>query len=408
VKVEDRGGGVARRLAGALVALLVVAIPAASDAQAPPIKIGLLLPYTGVLSVQGTDTTRGFELGLARAGLRAGGREIQVLREDTEAKPDVGLTKIKKLVERDRVDFVVGPVNSVVALAIRNYVHEQGTPLVVPVAATRVLTAPPLASPSIFRVVENLDQSNYPMGGWMMKHTTYRKIIAMATDFVGGRDSLAAFMAGFHGAGGEIVTEIYAPLNTPDFAPYLTRAQSQRADAVYAFFAGADAIRFVKQYREYGLAERLALTGYNVLADDTILPALGEAALGLLTVGGYSAALDTPESKAFVAEYERAHKTWPSRYSESGFVSAQLITIAVESLKGDLGDPNRVRDALRGALPKVKAPRGQLDFDANRQVIGPVYLMRVERRSGRLVNAIVDRIPHVSQEATWGWWNKKP
>ncbi len=389
-----------------LVVLLLVLTPTTTRAQGP-VKIGLLLPYTGVLSVQGTDTTRGVELGLARVGGRAGGRDVHVLKEDTEAKPDVGLTKIRKLIERDRVDFVVGPVNSVVALAIRNYVHEQGTPLIVPVAFTRVLTAPPQASPAIFRIVETSDQGNYPMGAWMMKHTRYRKMIVMATDFVAGRHAVEAFIAGYRAAGGEIVKEVYAPLNTPDFAPYIAQAGATPADAVYAFFPGADAIRFVRQYREYGLWDRLPLTGYNVLADDTILPALGAAALGILTVGGYSAAIDTPENKAFVADYERVHKTWPSRYSESGFDAAQLITAAVEALRGDLSDRGRVRDALKTSLPRIKAPRGPLEFDAYRQVICPSYVMRTEKRGGRIVNAIVDTIPSISQEQTWGWWNKK-
>jgi branched-chain amino acid transport system substrate-binding protein len=390
-----------------LACLLLLLAPALALPQAPPVKIGLLLPYTGVISVQGTDTTNGFELHLKKIGARAGGRGLQVLKEDTEGKPDVGITKIKKLIERDRVDFVVGPVNSVVVLAIRNYVHEQGTPLIVPVAFTRVLTSPEQASPSIFRVVETSDQSNYPMGAWMMKHTKYRKVIVMASDFVAGRHAVEAFMAGFKAAGGEIVKEIYAPLNTPDFAPYLAQAAALQADAVYAFFPGADAIRFVKQYREYGLGQRLALTGYNVLTDDTILPALGDAALGILTVGGYSAALDTPESKAFVRDYEQAYKTWPSRYGELGYVSALLVTAAIDALGGDLSDRNRVRDALRKSIIKIKAPRGALEFDAYRQVITPVYVMRVERQGSRIVNAIVDRIPAVSQEATWGWWNKK-
>ncbi|HEU5322983.1 MAG TPA: ABC transporter substrate-binding protein, partial [Methylomirabilota bacterium] len=331
----------------------------------------------------------------------------QLLKEDTEAKPDVGLTKIKKLVERDRVDFVVGPVNSVVALAIRNYVHEQGTPLVVPVAFTRALTAPPQASPAIFRVAETTDQSNYPMGGWMVKNTKYRRMIVMATDFVAGRHAVEAFMAGFRAAGGEIVKEIYAPLGTPDFAPYLAQAGALRADAIYAFFPGADAIRFVRQYREYGLGDRLPLTGYNVLADDTILPALGDAALGIVTIGGYSATIDTPENRAFVADYERAYRTWPSRYSESGFVSATLIAAAVDALRGDLSDRQKVRDALRAALPRIKPPSGPMEFDAYRQVIRPVYVTRTEKQGGRIVNAIVDKIPAVSQEATWGWWFKK-
>ena len=393
-------------LVAACLAVSLGLTPPAPSAQ-EPVKIGLLLPYTGVLSQQGTDTTRGLELYLGKIGRRAGGRELQILKEDDEAKPDVGLTKVKKLVERDRVDFLVGPVSSVVALAIRNYVHEQGTPLIVPVAFTRVLTSPQQASPSIFRVAETTDQANYPMGAWMMKHTKYRRVLVMATDFVAGRHAVEAFMAGFRAAGGTIVKEIYAPLNTPDFGPYLAQAAAEKADAVYAFFAGADAIRFVKQYRELGLKERLPLTGYNVLTDDTILPAIGDAALGILTVGGYTAALDTPENKAFAQEYDRAHKTWPSRYAESGWTTAALIAIALDTLKGDLSDRNRVRDALRTALPKIKAPRGPVDFDSYRQIISPIFVTRAERQGDRIVNAVVDTIPSVSQEATWGWWNKK-
>ena len=369
-----------------LLLLLLATSPA--SAQAPPVKIGTVLPYTGPLSVQGTDTTHGLELYLKRIGARAGGRAIELLKEDIEAKPDV-----------------VGPVNSAVALAIRNYVHEQGVPLVVPVAFTRALTAPPLVSPAVFRVIETTDQSNYPMGGWMIKNTKYRKVIAMATDFVAGRHAVEAFMAGFRAAGGQIAKEIYAPLNTPDFAPYLAQVTATPADAVYAF-AGADGIRFVKQYKEYGLTERLPLTVYNVLTDDTILPAIGDAALGMVTVGAYSATIDTPEDKAFVREYEQARGAWPSRYSEAGWVSAALITTAIETLKGDLNDRGRVREALRAALPTIKAPRGSLEFDAHRQVISPIYVMRTEKQGNRIVNAIVERIPAVSQEATWTWWNK--
>jgi branched-chain amino acid transport system substrate-binding protein len=305
------------------------------------------------------------------------------------------------------VDLLVGPVSSVVALAIRNYVHEAGVPLVVPVAFTRVLTSPQQASPHIFRIAETTDQSNYPMGAWMIKHTKYRKVVIMATDFVAGRHAVEAFMAGFKAAGGEIVKEIYAPLNTPDFAPYLTQAGSLKADAIYAWFAGADAIRFVKQYKEYGLSERMPLTGHAVLTDDTIMPAIGDAALGILTVGSYTAALDTPENKAFVREYEQAHKTWPSRYSEAGWMSAELITTAIDSVKGDVSDRAKLREALRTALPKLKTPRGPLEFDAYRQVITPIFITRTEKQGGRIVNAVVDKIPAVSQEAVWGWWNKK-
>src|SRR2546422_1481957 len=394
------------RLALALTALLVLPAAAMGQGTRPPIKIGLLLPYTGVIAVNGQETTRGIEFFLSKIGNKAGGRDIQLLKEDDEAKPDVGLTKVRKLVERDKVDVLVGPVHSGVALAIREFVHERGIPLIVPVAFTRDLTAPGKASPWIFRVVETTDQANFNMGTWVAKKTPYRKVVIIASDFVAGRHSVEAFMAAFRAAGGQIVKEIYAPLNTADFAPFLAQVGGLGADAVYAWFAGADSVRFVKAYKEYGLTGTLPLLAYNTLVDDVLLPTLGDAALGIISVGHYRAGLDTPENRAFVREYEARYNAWPTRYVELGYVSAQLIGAALETLKGEVGDRAAFRGAIRGAATKIEPPRGPIRFDRFQQVITDVYVMKVERQGNRLVNAIVDRIPSTSQEESWKWWNK--
>ena len=397
-----------RRLAAialGLSGLLCLVTPSSGQAR-PPIKVGLLLPYTGVIAINGQETSKGVEFYFAKVGNKVGGREIQLVKEDDEAKPDVGLTKTRKLIERDRADVLIGPVHSGVALAIRDYVHAQGVPLIVPVAFTRDLTAPGKASPWLFRVVETSDQGNFAMGTWVFKKTPYRKIVIMASDFVAGRHSVEAFKAAFRAAGGEIVKEIYAPLNTPDFAPYMAQVAGLTADAVYAWFAGTDSIRFVKAYKEYGLAGKLPLLAYNTLTDDVLLPTLGDAALGIITVGHYSAALDTPESRTFVREYEARYNAWPTRYVELGYVSAQLIGVAVETLKGEVGDRAAFRDAIRGAATKIQPPRGPIRFDRFQQVITDVYVMKVERQGNRLVNVIVDRIPSTSQEESWKWWNK--
>jgi branched-chain amino acid transport system substrate-binding protein len=387
-------------------ALVLVGGSASAQTARAPIKVGVLLPYTGVIAINGQETSKGIEFYFARTGHKAGGREIQLVKEDDEAKPDVGLTKARKLIERDRVDVLVGPVHSGVALAIRDYVNTQGVPLIVPVAFTRDLTAPGKASPWILRVVETSDQGNFAMGTWVVKKTPYRKLVIMASDFVAGRHSVEAFMAAFKAAGGEVVKEIYAPLNTPDFAPYMAQVADLKADAVYAWFAGTDSIRFVKAYREYGLAAKLPLLAYNTLTDDVLLPALGDAALGIVTVGHYSAALDTPDNRAFVREFEAKYKEWPTRYVELGYVSAQLIGAAIETLKGEVANRAAFRDAIRNAAPKIHPPRGPIKFDRLQQVVTDVYVMKVERQGGRLVNAIVDKIPATSQEESWKWWNK--
>lgn len=389
-----------------LFVLLVSPTLVFGQSQRPPMRIGVLLPYTGVFSNSGQETSKGLELYLAKIGGQAGGRPIEILKEDTEAKPDVGLTKTRKLVERDNVDVLVGPVSSAVVLAMRDYVHQRGIPLVVPVASTRDLTAPAKSSPWIFRVSETSDQPNYPMGTWVIKNTAFRKVAIIGSDFVAAHHGLDAFIASFRAAGGEIVKEIYPPLNTPDFAPYMAQLSGLNADAVYAWFSGADTIRFVKTYQEYGLARKLPLLGYNTVVDDILLNALGDAAQGIVSVGQYSAALDTPENRAFVREYEVKFNEWPTRYSENGYVSAQLIAAAVEALKGEVSDRSRFREALKNSVTHIRPPRGAIQFDRFQQVITNVYVMKVERRGNRMVNAILDKIPNVSQADTWKWWNK--
>jgi len=390
----------------ALVVWTLLAFSQTASAQSPTIKIGLLFPYTGPIATVGQDATKGFELHLAKIGGRAGGREIQLIKEDDEFKPDVGLTKTRKLVERDRVDLLVGPVNSAVALAIRDYVNRQGIPLVVPVAFSKEITAPGKAIPWLFRVVETTDQGNFAMGEWIYRNTPHRRMVIMMIDIVAGHDVAGAFRAGFTAAGGEIVKEIYIPTGTADVSPYMTQVVGLRADAVYAFSGGADAVRFVKTYEEYGLKERLPLFAYNALVDDILLPAMGNAALGIVSVGTYTAALDTPESRSFMRAYEAKYNSWPSAHSERGYVAAQLITAALDLVKGEVSDRTRVRDALAGVVSTIQPPRGPIRFDRYQQVITPVYITKVERRGSRMVNAVIDRIPETSQEQSWKWWNR--
>ncbi len=389
-----------------LSTLVLLPLVAWGQPGTAPFKVGLLMPYTGVFAVVGQDATRGLELYLEKIKARAGGREIQVLKEDEQGRPDVGLTKTKKLVEHDGVDVLVGPVSAPLALAMREYIHGQGIPLILPVPGISALTAPPMASPWIFRVTETNDMSNFTFGSWVFKKTPYRKIVVMASDFAAGHQSAGAFMAAFREAGGQIVKEIYPPLGTADYGPYLAQVGGLGVDAVYGWFAGADAIRFVKTYKEYGLAGKLPLLGYNSLVDDIILPALGDTALGIVSVGHYSATLDTPENRAFVKEYESKYNAWPTRYSEQGYVTAELIAAALESLRGEGSTRAKFRDSLRSAVTKIQPPRGPIQFDRYQQVITNIYIMKVEQQGTRLVNTIVDRIPNVTQEETWKWWNK--
>ena len=290
------------------ISLFFLTGPGALAAEKPPIKVGILLPYTGVNALAAKLTNDGVEFYFDEIGRKAGGRTIQLIKEDSELSPTVGLTKVRRLVEERKVNFIIGPLSSAVGLAIHDYIRKQKVIQVNPVAFTRELTSPGKASENIFRVCETSDQSNYPMAKWVYKNTPYRNVVLSSADWAAGHHSMDAFKASFEEAGGKVIKEVYPKMGTMDFAPFLSVIDAKGADAVYTFYTGTDAVRFVQQFQEFGLKKRLPLFGHNTLTDDPYLPSIGDAALGIITVGHYSATLDTPRNRAFVKGYSAKHR----------------------------------------------------------------------------------------------------
>jgi branched-chain amino acid transport system substrate-binding protein len=346
------------------------------------------------------------ELYFDEIGRKGGGRAIQLFKEDTEYNATVGLTKVRRLVEQHRVNFIIGPVSSAVALAIQDYVRKEKVIQINPVAFTRELTSPEKASGNIFRVCETTDQSNYPMGKWMYKNTPHRNMVLAGTDFAAGHHSLEAFKAGFEEAGGKVIKEVYSKVGTMDFAPFLTAIDIKGVDAVYTFFTGMDTVRFVQQYQEFGLKKRIPLFGYVTTVDDLYLQSIGDAALGVITVTNYVAALDNPRNYAFVKAYSAKYGEPPSRYTMFGYTAAIVIGTVAEALKGEVEDVPRVAAEIKRIAPRIETPSGHLAFDQYNQRIANVYVQKVEKRDGRLVNVIIDKIGNVAQEDVWKWWRK--
>jgi branched-chain amino acid transport system substrate-binding protein len=404
--MREGKGNLLLTLVISVLGLIFLPGPNVFAAEKPPIKVGLLLPYTGTMPLQAKGVSDGVELYFDEIGKKAGGRAIQVIKEDDENNPTVGLTKLRRLVEQQKVNFVVGPVSSAVGLAIHEYVRKSQVIQINPVAFTRELTSPQKWSPNIFRVVETTDQTNYPMGKWMFKNTPYRNVVIAASDFSAGHHSVEAFKAGFEEAGGKVIKEVYPKLGTMDFASFLSAIDIKGADAVYAWFAGTDAVRFVQQYQEFGLKKRIPLYGYGVIADDPYLASIGDAALGVVTSCHYAWTIDTPRNKAFVKAYQAKWGEVPSRYSEFGYVSAQVIVAAVEALKGEVEDVGKVSAEIKRVAAKIETPSGPLAFDQYNQRIANVYVEKVEKRDGKLVNVVIDSMGKVGQMDTWKWWNK--
>ncbi|MBI4322115.1 MAG: ABC transporter substrate-binding protein [Chloroflexi bacterium] len=373
--------------------------PTAAPAAAakPAIKIGYLTPLTGVYAALGADLKDGFALYLEEKGGQLAGRKIEVLVEDSEAKPDVGLTKAKKLVERDNVQMLAGVIHSGVALGLAPYAKEKKIPLFIHNAGADDLTKKE-ASPYIFRISFANSMNTHPVGEWAYKKGL-RKAAIVSSDYAAGWEYSGGFARTFTEAGGQIVQELYHPLGAADLSPYITAIKPE-VDVVYSFNSGADALKFVKTYEEYGVKKRAALIGPGGLTDDSILPQQGDAALGTFTSGNYTTALANPENKTFMAAFTKKFNRPVTYFAEHGYAGAMMLEKALQAVQGNMEDSEKFLAALAKAeVPN--APRGPIKLDQYRNIINNIYIMETKKVDGKLVNVPIETFKDVSQ--FWKW-----
>jgi branched-chain amino acid transport system substrate-binding protein len=231
------------------------------------------------------------------------------------------------------------------------------------------------------------------MGQWIFDNIG-KEIVLLGTDFTGGRDVLRTFGEAYTASGGKILKEIYVPFNTSDFSVYLTVLRSINPPATFSWFGGTDAIRFVQQYAEQGLSDKIRMTGFAALIDSSTLAAQGRAALGCITSTIYTDTLDNAVNKSFVAEYRDKYKEYPTLYSDYGYVTARVLDEALKATDGDTSD----KDKLSAAMAKVAfdAPRGPFRFDSvTHNPIQNVYICEVREIDGRLTNKDIATIAGV-------------
>lgn len=354
-----------------------------------PVKVGVLLPYSGMFTALGESITNGMEMYFNEVGNMAGGRPIVLIKEDTEGKPQTGLQKARKLVESDKVDLVAGIVSSAVAYGVRDYFDGNKVPLIVANAGASDLTREK-RSPYIFRVSYSNGQTEYPMGTYAYETLGYRKVIVVAADYSAGHEKAIGFMEAFKKAGGEIVKEIYPKMDETDFAPYLTSITNMKADAVWAFVVGNTAVTFVKQYDEFGLKKKFPLIGSD-LVDGTFLDAQGESPLGTITALHYSPEIDSPVNKEFVQAYQKKFKVKPNAMVEQGYIAARVMVEALEELKGNTQDKEKLLAAIRNV--KFEAPQGDFKFDpVTQNVIFNTYILKTEKVNGEMINSVIHTI----------------
>jgi branched-chain amino acid transport system substrate-binding protein len=324
------------------------------------------------------------------------GRKIEIIREDDEINPQVGLTKLKKLVESDNCDIITGIQASNVALACVDYIRQSKTFYLCNGAGVGDLSYTGI--PYLFRCSIATQPIHATMGEWFYDNVA-KETVATASDFAGGRSTILEFKAGFSKKGGKIVKEIYPPLGNNDFSAYLADIRSMAPSATFNFYAGTDAVRFVKQYDEYGLKAKSRLTGSGFMVESDTLPAQGKSALGCLSSLHYADTLDNPENSKFVADYRNKHKEFPSVYAEYGYVAAMILHRALQAVDGNTQDKDKLRVAMRAL--ELKLPRGPFKFNPITQSpIQNVYIREVAEVDGRITNKVIATVPNVVEPPT--------
>jgi branched-chain amino acid transport system substrate-binding protein len=388
----------------ALLMLLALATPllapVGAPAQSTPIKIGFLAPLTGPFAQIGKDMVNGNQLYLNEIGGQVAGRKIEVIVEDDEGNPATALNKSRKLVDQDKVVILTGGMLANVGYALQPYIDGQKIPATFPVIAADDLTQRKPAK-WIVRTGWATSQPMHPFGEWALKNTKYRRIAAIGMDYAFGYEIIGGFQHVFEEGGGQIVQRIWAPLNTNDFAPFLAQIRRD-ADAVLALFTGRLALQFLKQYQEAGLKDKLPLLGGGTLTDETVLPQMGDEAIGVITALHYSQALDNPTNAKFNKSFEAAAGKIASYYSEATYTNARWIVEAIKAVGGKVEDRDAVLAALRHVDLKESA-RGPLKVDDFGNPIQNIYIRKVERVGGKLQNTVIATYPAVSQ-----FWKYKP
>ncbi len=302
-----------------------------------PIRIGFIADITGTVAQSGRDMLDGFQLYLAEKGSAMAGRPVDLVVEDAAGVPANALTKARKLVEQDRVHILTAPLLASEGYAIRDYIAERNMPTLFAVCSADDLTQRKRA-PVIIRTGWSSSQPSHPFGEWVAKTLRYKRVATIGSDYAFGYEVVGGFQRTFEQSGGQVVQKIWAPLGTPDYSPYVTQIRRD-VDAVFSIPVGADAIRFTKAYRQYGLKGRIPLIGGGVLMDESLLRGMDPAdAEGTITALMWSAALPTPQAQRFVAAYRAKYQKDPSYYAETNYSGAQWIHAAVEHIDGKVED----------------------------------------------------------------------
>jgi branched-chain amino acid transport system substrate-binding protein len=356
-----------------------------------PIRLGVINSFTGAIAYAADNNLNAMNLYFDKIGWTVAGRKIEIIKEDDQFNAQVGLQKAKKLVESDNVDMVTGIQASNVALAVMNYARQKKAFYVVTGAGAGAVTW--TRAPYVFRTSLSSWQLSAPMAEWAYDNLA-KEMVLIGSDYAGGRDVIAEFRVPFVKKGGKVIKEIYPPLGTTDFSPYLTDIRSLNPKATYAFGPGTDGVRMMQQYHDAGMLDKAPMCTFAMI-DSLSLKVLGKQAIGIMGGAIYTDKVDTPTNKMFLPAYLEKYKSYPDMFSDYGYTAAMVIEATLKATDGNTEN----KDKLAEAMLKVKldAPRGPFRFDqVTHNPIQDVYICKcAELDGGRIGNTVVATVKDV-------------
>jgi branched-chain amino acid transport system substrate-binding protein len=366
----------------------------AVHAQAAPFKLGLLTVKTGPLAQGGIQMEQGVLTYLKEKNNTMGGRKVEFFSADTGGNPAGTKTKAQELVEREKVDVILGPLAAFELLAITDYIAQVKTPLLSLAAAEDLTQRRP--NPYYLRASATSAQSLHPMADYAIKEMKLKRVITISDDFAFGYEQMGGFQQTFENNGGKIVKKIWAPLVTPDYTPFI--AQIADCDGVCQGFAGSNPLRFLKQYAAAGL--KLPLCTGSTGGDDALLRSFGDEAIGLISCSPYTADLENESNKRFIAAMEKEYKVLPGFYCAGLYVNCQVVEAGLQKTGGKTDDKAALMAALK-SVSLADTPRGPIKFDHLGNVIGDFYVRRVDKAGGKYINKTLKTYKNVSQFWTY-------
>lgn len=355
-------------------------LPSIVRAQSGKVRVGFMLPYTGTFAQLGVAIENGVRMAIDQQGGKLGGREIEWFKVDDESEPSKGVENASKLVQRDKVDVLIGTVHSGVQMGIQKVARDTGVLNLIPNAGVHAATRA-LCAPNVFRTSFSNSQPTLALGKAMVEKG-HKKAVWITWKYAAGDEAYEGFKQSYTAAGGTIVKELGLPFPNVEFQALLTEIAALKPDAVACFFAGGGAAKFIKDYAAAGLKDKIPLYGSGFLTEG-VLDAAGPAADGIITTMHYSDSLETPRNKQFRLEYAKTFRSQPDVYAVQGYDTGLLLVQGANAVKGDMASKPALYKALESAV--IDSPRGKWTMSKAHNPVQDIYLRVVENKENKVV-----------------------